>query len=95
MFSEKQRLKIILACYANVSSEFAMFSNPKYRGENFSWEWFIEHCYALGDLWCMLSCEVNERNRAAAKAFAKDCSKEIAETLVSKLCSTNGVKGSV
>lgn len=36
----KKALQIANICYANVSALFAMFTNPKYRGPNFTWDWF-------------------------------------------------------
>lgn len=80
MISDKKRLEIANICYANVAGEFAMFTNPKYRGENFTWEWWIEHCEQQADLWMILQnvrgqkAEINE----TARRFAR----EIAEHLV-------------
>ena len=80
MISEKKRLEIANICYANVAGEFAMFNNPKYRGENFTWDWFIQHCEDEADLWMMIS---NVRGHQASIRFAaKTYAKGIAETLV-------------
>ena len=83
MISDKKRLEIANICYANVAGEFAMFNNPKYRGENFTWTWFIQHCEDEADLWMMIS---NVRgHKASIRHAAKNYAKEIAETLVSRM----------
>ena len=81
--SDKKRLEIANVCYANVAGEFAMFTNPKYRGPNFTWEWFIEHCEENADLWMSI------HNVCGAKKLidetAKQMAKEIATTLVKRV----------
>jgi hypothetical protein len=41
MVSDKKRLEIAKVVYANVASDFALFMNPKYRGEKFTWDTFV------------------------------------------------------
>jgi tRNA(Ile)-lysidine synthase TilS/MesJ len=84
MISDKKRLEIANVCYANVAGEFALFCNPKYRGPNFSWEWFIEHCEKSADLWLMVSSLHKESAKEAVKEMARNFAREIAENLVKK-----------
>jgi hypothetical protein len=39
---QEQKTRIANICYAVVSDNFAMFCNPKYRGENFTWDKFVD-----------------------------------------------------
>ncbi len=82
MISEKKRLQIANICYANVAGEFAMFTNPKYRGPNFTWEWFIKHCKENADLWMML--HHVRGNQSEIKDTARKYAAEIAERLVER-----------
>ena len=83
MISDKKRLEIANICYANVAGEFAMFNNPKYRGPNFTWDWFPGHCERNADMWMMLNGVRGHKEtiNQTAKTFAK----EIAETLVRRM----------
>ncbi len=44
MLSEKLQMKISLAVYAMVTTNFSMMCNPFYRGELFEWYKFKEMC---------------------------------------------------
>lgn len=79
MISTKKSLEIANVCYANVAGEFALFTNPKYRGANFTWEWFIDHCERMAQSW-MLIHGVKGDTEETAKKYAR----EIAENLVDK-----------
>lgn len=83
--SQKKRLEIANVCYANVSSEFAMFNNPKYRGPNFTWEWWVTHCGKNADLW--MSIHDVKGDKALIDSVAKEYSLEIATKLVDHLTS--------
>lgn len=83
MISEKKQLEIATVCYANVSGNFAMFCNPKFRGENFTWEWFIEYCESHADMWMMIHGVKGDKN--VISTVAKTYAKEIAETLIRRM----------
>lgn len=81
MISDKKRLEVANVCYANVAGLFAMFSNPKYRGQNFSWDLFIEHCEESSSDWIFIH---NVRgHKESINQLAKSNSREIAQRLVS------------
>lgn len=85
MISETTRLKIANVCYANVAGQFAMFCNPKFRGENFTWKWFVKHCEENADLWIILSGYRFRSPKEEINSEARQMAKEIAETLVNRL----------
>jgi hypothetical protein len=82
MISDRKRLEVANVCYANVAGEFAIFTNPRYRGANFTWEWFIKHCEENADLWMMIHNVRGKKDviNETARRFAV----EIAENLVDK-----------
>lgn len=82
MLSDKKRLQIANICYANVAGEFATFSNPKNRGQNFSWEWFIAHCKEIADVWVTLNYVAGPRT--LIQETARQYAAEIATTLVQR-----------
>jgi hypothetical protein len=82
MLGSKKKLEIANVCYANVSGLFAMFTNPKYRGKNFTWKYFIEHCEENADLWLVLANIKGKKEEINAQA--KIYAKEIAERLVER-----------
>ena len=47
MISQKLHQEIIIMCYAEISSLFAMMNNPKYRGDKFTWEDFPDMAKGL------------------------------------------------
>lgn len=80
--SPNKKKDVALACYAIVSSTFAMMTNPKYRGPNFAWDEFAE--------WMGEKCETEifiyvNRCTDEMKEYSKQCGREIAERLVSHL----------
>lgn len=81
MISEKKRLQIANICYANVACEFAMFTNPKNRGPNFTWERFIERCEESADLWMMVNrvCGPKQTINDTARQFAREISTTLVE----------------
>lgn len=82
MLGSKKKLEIANVCYANVSGLFAMFINPKYRGPNFTWKYFIEHCEENADLWLMIANIKGKKDEINVQA--KIYAKEIAERLVKR-----------
>lgn len=87
MISKNQQMHVANVCYANIASQFAMFNNPKFRGENFTWEWWIDNCERDATLWMMTA---NVRAKTAKDkpeldALAKRYAREIATTLVNHL----------
>ena len=81
--SKAKRLEIANVCYAEVSGAFAMFQNPKYKGPNFTWEWFVEHCEVHSVHWMFIH---NVRgHKETILAEAKLFSKEIAQRLVERM----------
>ena len=83
MISTKKRMEIANICYANVAGSFAMFTNPKYRGEKFTWERFPEMMEREADLWMMLHLVKGKKDEV--NALAKKFAREIAETLVERM----------
>jgi len=83
MISDKTRLKIANCMYANVAVQLAMFNNPKFRGSNFNWKWFIGYCEENADLWLMIANIRGSKNEI--NETAKQMAKEIATTLVNIL----------
>lgn len=71
--------EISLTCYAIVSTNFALFLNPKFRGPNFTWEEFplmmAEMCH---NSIFMYSPKVGEKHMK----LAYDNGKTIAEKLI-------------
>ena len=82
MISDTTRLKIAHVCYANVSSRFADFMNPKNRGENFTWPWFIQNCRENADLWIMVGPYKFRGDKREIYELAVTMSEEIAHRLV-------------
>jgi hypothetical protein len=84
--SKIKQLEIANVCYANVAGQFAMFNNPKYRGPNFKWENFADHCVKEADLWMILhNVYGSTKNKAEINQRAREYAKEIADRLVCHL----------
>ena len=83
MVSAKKRLEVANICYANVAGEFAMFNNPKFRGPNFTWEWWIGHCEEAAEGWVFINDVRGDRKQIVP--LAREYAKEIAERLVDHL----------
>ncbi len=49
--SERKQLQICNIIYANVASEFACMMNPRYRGQNFNWDGWIERMDRWVPIW--------------------------------------------
>lgn len=81
--SDKKRLEIANVCYANVAGKFAMFHNPKYRGANFTWAGFVEHCEECADEWMFI--HGVRGHKETVNSTARQFAKEIAETLVKRM----------
>ena len=82
MLSDKKKLEIANVCYANVAGEFAMFTNPKYRGPNFTWESFVDGCEKHADLWMFIHHVTGPKKLVTETA--KQYAKEIAARLVKR-----------
>ena len=87
--SKTKRLEIANVCYANVSSQFAMFNNPKYRGPNFTWQNFSAMMVREADLWMIIHhvCTAS-KNKDEIDDLARQYAKEIADRLVGHLTAT-------
>jgi hypothetical protein len=79
MISDRKKLEIANICYANVAGRFAMFTNPKYRGETFTWDWFVTNCEENADLWLMID---NTKRNPTVISLAREYAREIAQRLV-------------
>lgn len=83
MLSDKKKLQIANICYANVSGQFALFANPKNRGPDFTWDWFIKHCEENADLWMIIHHVYGTRGDVTSiNETAKQMCSEIAKHLV-------------
>lgn len=78
--SQKKKLEIANICYANVSADFAMMINPKFRGDKFTWEGWVSRMQREADLWLILNAV--EGNTTVNESLAREYAKEIAERLV-------------
>jgi hypothetical protein len=84
MISDKKRLEISNVCYTNVAGDFAMFANPKFRGENFTWDEFPKRCEELAVHWMDI---YNVRgDKQMINDTAKQYAREIAARLVQRMC---------
>ena len=81
--SKTKRLEIANVCYANVAGSFAMFTNPKARGSNFSWEWFIDWCEKSAKDWMFIHNVWGHTE--SINSTAAQMAREIAEQLVSRM----------
>lgn len=77
----KSRVRLANICYANVLGEFAYFSNPKHRGDNFSWSWFVQRCGDHSSVWLMMQ-GFPDYDDPKIKELAKIFSLEIAQRCV-------------
>lgn len=86
--SHMKRLEIANVCYSHVAESFAMFTNPKARGPNFSWEWFINSCEKSAKNWMFIH-NVRGHNvrghKESINSTATQMAREIAERLVSRM----------
>ena len=83
MISAKKQLEIANVCYANVAGDFAMFTNPKYRGANFSWERFPDMCERHAEGWMFIHGVRGDKQKI--NDTAKQYAREIAERLVQRM----------
>ena len=73
MLSTSKKLQIANICYANVSSSFAMFCNPNYRGANFQWDKFKDMMVRMSDTWLMIHIpKVTPEMQELAKQYAEE-----------------------
>jgi hypothetical protein len=80
--SPNKKKDVALACYAMVSSTFAMMHNPKFRGPKFTWENFPEMMAER----CKVEIFIYvNRCTDEMKEYARQCGMEIATRLVSHL----------
>jgi hypothetical protein len=81
--SHMKRLEIANVCYGYVAGSFAMFTNPRARGPNFSWEWFIDWCEKSAKDWMFL--HPVKGHKESINSTATQMAREIAEQLVSRM----------
>ena len=80
--TKTKSLEVANICYANVSSLFATFSNPKMRGPNFKWENFARICEDEAWTWVWLNAVKGDET--TLEYHARKFAREIAETLVAR-----------
>lgn len=88
--SKTKELLVANICYHMVSSLFARYANPTFRGTNFSWEVFVEDCEQNAETWinCYLGDDFNAADlkpNSLVNQRAKLHASEIATTLVEKM----------
>ena len=73
-------------CYAVVSGNFAMFSNPKNCGPNFQWSRFAEMQEDMlsTDIWIYIPVPRNKASKQEIVDTAARFGREIAERLVTR-----------
>ena len=52
--TNRERLRVQHILYANILASFAFFHNPKYRGPDFSWDWWVENCVDSVEVWLLV-----------------------------------------
>ena len=86
MISEKKNNQITLIAYATVSNLFAMFHNPKMRGEKFTWNDFPK--IASDMVGTQVFCNVvvkGKKQQLEIEERGKKIGFEIAEKLVKEM----------
>lgn len=78
--SKKDQIELL--CYSYISSMFAMFHNPRYRGKNFTWDKFPEMCVTHCQEQIFLSLNISPKFEKRYKNIAKAISLEIANRMV-------------
>lgn len=73
--------KVSLVCHATVSHMFAMFCNPKYRGEKFKWENFPDMMAGQCETQVFLA-NIKGRNQEEIKEHARDTGARIAQKMI-------------
>ena len=83
MLSQTMNNKISLIAYATVSHLFALFHNPKMRGEHFTWEKFPELAESHVATQVFLNIPCNNKNKQKnIEEQGRKVGREIAEHLV-------------
>lgn len=85
MLSKKVTTEISLHCYAAVGGLMATMSNPKCRGENFTWEKFPDIASNYCEVQVLLSVIVPDKNREKARRLAKETGHSIAVNWVRQM----------
>lgn len=83
--SPNKKKDVALACYALTSSIFAMMHNPRYRGPNFKWEGFANMMEEKCEAEIFIYVNRGKYKVDDIRSYAKECGREIAEGLVSKM----------
>jgi hypothetical protein len=78
--SERKQLQICNIIYANIASDFACMMNPRYRGQKFNWDGWIECMDRRVPIWLGMNL-INDQNPAYVK-FARASAKDFASDLV-------------
>ena len=83
MLSHKKQLEIGNIVLTYVATEFAMFSNPKNRGENFTWDYWINNCEVKSDSWMHVHNVKGDQGKI--KEFANKYARQTAQILVNRM----------
>jgi hypothetical protein len=82
MLSNKKKMEISLVCHAAVGNMMATMSNPKYRGDNFTWERFPEMMAGYCQTQVFMCVPMPERLKKNCQAYAEQTGREIAASWV-------------
>ncbi len=81
--TNRERLRVQHILYANILASFAFFHNPKYRGPDFSWEWWVENCADSVEVWLLVHFKfVGQDMLRESQEFAK----AVAKASVERMC---------
>ena len=80
VLSRRKMMEIENVVRAYVASDFAMMTNARYRGVNFTWDSFIKRCERNADLWMFISAV--KGNKKLVTEYAKKFARQNAEHLV-------------
>ena len=86
MLSKKLQADGAIFSYALVSDCFASFHNPKYRGENFTWDGFPKMVSEMAEVSCFMSIVcANDKTLKELKQYVKETSFRIAKRMVEQM----------
>lgn len=81
MISEKNMDKVSLVCHATVCHMFAIFCNPKYRGENFVWKNFPDMIADQCETQVFMA-NIRGKDQEAIKEHARNTGRRIAQKMI-------------
>lgn len=70
-----------LIMYAYVSGLFATFVNPKNRGKDFSWNWFVGYCERSAEGWLFTEGLDKKLEIEMGKQYAKEISTRLVNAM--------------